>query len=1459
MIFTFYSYKGGVGRSMALANVGEYLYSRGARVVLVDWDLEAPGLETFFFDDPKRLADVRSQLGLIDLLEDYKRRFLKARASVSDASDGVSPQVLTQLLPIETYLFPVHEPKPGAGALWLLPAGWRTTPTPSSAAPVGNADDRFSKYAALVQSFDWSDFYTRFEGEAFFDWFRTELLSSPGAADGADTTPVDAVLIDSRTGVTEVGGIATRQLADVVVCLTAPNYQNLAGVADMSRSFLHKDVLEARKQSNLEVVIIPARVDETGETTEQNKFRERFDALTTPPRTFAHLNIDPWDLLIPYVTKYAYAETLTVNAANTNQRLERAYKNLTTHLVLFTPGESRLRSVFATEIRSVSHAAVPRVYVLAAGSRDVSPIRERLAADLAIATSIDAASTLLLVMDDVEFSATKLAGAVRSEIRLARQKGVPVSLAATVPTSIRPDVLPRSLRNVPVHDLSRDWPQLIRHLRRPDSPIRVPFLAPALPAQLSAGRVAEVDAVIEALLSAGGRDTSVTVVIQSAPGMGASTLASRVCYDERVLEAFEDGVLWATLGEDPYLLSTLRHLYQALSRDPASFDSVEVGIARLAEQLAGRSCLLVVDAVFRPKDAEAFSSLPCRRLLTTRRSDVAPDAIRVPLRSLAVTDAIQFLRAGLAGAPDSTSALEHLAVQLGCWPAALARARAQLSRSTTADVLALSLALETRGANALGEAPDLQQSFDRYAASVMPQLTDLERGAYNQLLDLDPRVPASIGDVAALLRVGPDETRALFRRLGTLDLAVLWPSDGDVSLSVFAIAYLRGQLASANEARRRPSGDVGMGRACLIRPFGTRNDIDFDRVERELVVPALTAAGFSTTTVAAPIEGGNVRVDQLQTLLLADVVLADISVDDANVFYMLGVRHALARRHTVYLRASVGTAAFDLRSDRYLQYDGEHPGSKQMDLVHVLRLLTDTADRTDSVVLLSFPDLQPPERRQLTAVPPELLSQIEQASTSPGDLSLLTAEVAGFPWELAALLKIEQSQRRLRDTAASRIRLERVLQLDPGNIEATLRLGLLYRRLGELQASDAVLRRVVDGAAVTDVVRAETLTALGGNAKARWIAQWQEAEPAKRQEEALASGLLMDAIGFYENAFSANLHVYYAALNALALLTIAVDLASSPGQETWESIFDSKEEAAFRLNEARSRLERMKTGADLSLRAAERRPDADVWTQISRADWRFLVSKSARPVVNEYKKIVATDPFVIRTIRRQLEIFRDLSVLKELANEVLAVLPSDDDPPTAGPQQVVLFVGHMIDLPHRAEPRFPADKEPVARDAIKAAVLALANRASGRIVGVAAGSNGGDILFHEVCLELGVATEMYLSVPAERYVAAAVQSAGDHWVERFYRLYHQLQSHVLGDSFELPMWLRESPGYGVWRRNAQWMLHHALAAGDRLTLLALWNGAPSDGPGGVQDVVETARKRGADVQILDTTQLFRSP
>src|SRR6185295_18618670 len=169
MIYTFYSYKGGVGRSMAMANVAEWFYLQGLRVIIIDWDLEAPGLENFFYTTDEEINAVRSQLGLIDLLMAYKRIFPRLHQpsegegrEESEQTNSKEPiqrewlQVLRDNLPpISDTVYPIHPPNSNGAALWLISAGWRS-------------GDRFPVYAEAVQSFDWNDFYSSYEGESYF-------------------------------------------------------------------------------------------------------------------------------------------------------------------------------------------------------------------------------------------------------------------------------------------------------------------------------------------------------------------------------------------------------------------------------------------------------------------------------------------------------------------------------------------------------------------------------------------------------------------------------------------------------------------------------------------------------------------------------------------------------------------------------------------------------------------------------------------------------------------------------------------------------------------------------------------------------------------------------------------------------------------------------------------------------------------------------------------------------------------------------------------------------------------------------------------------------------------------------------------------------------------------------------------------------------------------------------------
>ncbi len=192
-------------------------------------------------------------------------------------------------------------------------------------------------------------------------------------------------------------------------------------------------------------------------------------------------------------------------------------------------------------------------------------------------------------------------------------------------------------------------------------------------------------------------------------------------------------------------------------------------------------------------------------------------------------------------------------------------------------------------------------------------------------------------------------------------------------------------------------------------------------------------------------------------------------------------------------------------------------------------------------------------------------------------------------------------------------------------------------------------------------------------------------------------------------------------------------------------------------------------------------------------------------------------------------------------------------------RQVFLFTGHRIDTPERTEPRFPGDASTirVAERMIARTLERESVDSRSDAIGIAGGASGGDILFHEACLRLGIRSSLYLAGPRDPYVEASVRDGGAEWVRRFDTLYATLGRRVLSDRLDLPDWLRSVARYSIWQRNNLWTLCNAVSLGARdVVLIALWNGEPGDGPGGTDDMIERARQRRARTRILDAKQLL---
>lgn len=312
MIFTFYSFKGGVGRSMALAGVAQALARRGFRVLAVDFDLEAPGLERYFFEG-ERCQSIRQQRGLIDLIQCY-RQALADPAEFERAAFKRWRDFRLTAISVAGSL---------GGSVNLMTAGQR------------EPAEKYSEYALAVRSFDWQDFFHNWKGDLFFDWLRRQWREPQEG--------YDVVLVDSRTGVTEMGGVCAYQLADVVVLLCAPNYQNLEGTRDVARDFRSDAVLGLRAGRPLEILAVPARLEESH--PQRDSFLDRFEdelGVEGLPMVLKAAGLDYRKLALPYLPEFAVEERLIGEGGAADERVLTLFGRLADALTLLAEPASRL-------------------------------------------------------------------------------------------------------------------------------------------------------------------------------------------------------------------------------------------------------------------------------------------------------------------------------------------------------------------------------------------------------------------------------------------------------------------------------------------------------------------------------------------------------------------------------------------------------------------------------------------------------------------------------------------------------------------------------------------------------------------------------------------------------------------------------------------------------------------------------------------------------------------------------------------------------------------------------------------------------------------------------------------------------------------------------------------------------------------------------------------------------------
>lgn len=185
------------------------------------------------------------------------------------------------------------------------------------------------------------------------------------------------------------------------------------------------------------------------------------------------------------------------------------------------------------------------------------------------------------------------------------------------------------------------------------------------------------------------------------------------------------------------------------------------------------------------------------------------------------------------------------------------------------------------------------------------------------------------------------------------------------------------------------------------------------------------------------------------------------------------------------------------------------------------------------------------------------------------------------------------------------------------------------------------------------------------------------------------------------------------------------------------------------------------------------------------------------------------------------------------------------------PQRVFLFSGHMIDTVNRASPRFPASKADAVASAINNQLQQL--QAGTNDLGLTQGSNGGDIIFAETCLQHNMQLQLLQPFFESEFITNSIIPGGQEWLDRYQLIRQQLPSPPLAATEQLGALTVDMNAY---EHCNLWLLNSALAYGvEKLIFICLWDGCEINKPGGTAHMVAEVTKRQGQVIHLNPSDL----
>lgn len=615
-----------------------------------------------------------------------------------------------------------------------------------------------------------------------------------------------------------------------------------------------------------------------------------------------------------------------------------------------------------------------------------------------------------------------------------------------------------------------------------------------------------------------------------------------------------------------------------------------------------------------------------------------------------------------------------------------------------------------------------------------------------------------------------------------------------------------------------------------------------------------------------------------QELLLADLVLADLSIDNANAFYELGIRHAFRKRGVMHIQAGRAYMPFDVFNVRTLPYhindDGvPDPTYLKADITAIARMAWTTwksdRDAVHSPVFNLLTGLKEPDRKDLkTPLATGFWREynewkerlaVAQRQKRVGDILLLTEEIQNplikeeAYWDAGkALAGMERNELAL-------IQYRKGLEVNPSNVDFHREEVLNLGRLGRMD--EAIVK--IEGLIANHPDDSESTAYLGRIFKDMWVKSWKNIKDKSERIRAAyeSSHWLIKSLDTYMRGYRIDIDNHYPGINAFTLSVIAVHLADKYGD---------KKQPDPDIERIRDGLHTLQDTLFFALASKVEDPHADYWTLVSMAELLVLASDNLPSVTRAYRKAMTASRHNLSSIQTSLDQLEILSLLGMRESYVRAARNILEEEfhfagSSAGKSkrksaakkkgQVFLFAGYMVDHPGKEEQTFPADKEKEIRAEIRRRMEK--NRAGKGDLAFTGGlSAGSELIFAEICAEMGITVEAQFPMDESAYIREFISPCGEDWVARFYQIRNhplvneRYQSEHVGEAKE---W--DDP----YERNNRWALYCSLINGvDKMKLIAVWNGR-----GGkmkdldarlVKHMVELVRDTGGAMEFINTSK-----